>query len=483
MENQDKQPAQSKTQLHPSVMALHAHAQAEVSPKIPDGVNVDSNDHVANPPASPAYQTASNTGTASPICKNQDVSLDDFDPDTVDWDNLDLTGIPMEYGCMENEQANVGDIIVPDSSRTGAIHQQNENPFGIQDEVGRIGSVPEFDLHAAREAAIRGNRQEITQPVPQGGQQLHASAGHLQVQPPSVLQPAEHSAGQRELLFKPTFQQLGYYQAQLTDNPVQQSAQYPMKHPQHLVQQPRIPVQQHLTQQPVEPTFQQRPHPQPTSRIGGPARHQPVQPVIAPAPQPPTNITSHAEAQQAAATRPIPHDWQPPRNDNTFPHDQAAENFYLGQLITAFTSTAHCLNKEKSEHFTARWEHISTGHSIYTPQQVETVCRQLLSIAINLHTHGPSALNVLDTVKLKNVWKTREMTFAQRIAEMCELLRLSKARCETLMGWEGMYMVVGTPGLLGVQTRRNKENNEGRQRDLEIGREAEMRKWRGERGE
>jgi hypothetical protein len=448
MENQDEQPAETEAHLHPFVRTLHAHAQAEVIPNILD---------------SSTYQPASNTENHPTICKNKGVYLDDFDPDMVDWDNLDLTGIPTEYSWMENEQGDVGSIIVPGSPPIGVTYQQNENPFGIPDEPGQTCSAHESDLNVAREAAIRGSRQEATQPVQQGGQQFHAQAGNLQVQSPSVLQPAEYPPQQGELQFgRPTVHQPGNHQAQLIHHPVQQPAQYPIQHP---------------TQQPTELLLQQRP-PQAQTRT----RHLLAQPAIAPATQPTISITSHAEAQQAAATRPVPHDWQPPQIDNTFPRDQAAEDLYLRQLITAFTSTAHCLNKEKGTQFAARWEHISTGHSIYAPQQIETVCRQLLSITINLHTRGPSALNVLDTVKLKNIWKTRKTTFAQRIAEMCGLLRLSKARCETLMGWEGLHMVVGTPGLLGLQTRRNKENNEGRQKDLEIGREAEMKKWRAERG-
>ena len=124
--------------------------------------------------------------------------------------------------------------------------------------------------------------------------------------------------------------------------------------------------------------------------------------------------------------------------------------------MTAFFCTRTCLDKRTDK--------------LFTPSKVELTCRRLLSITIALHTYGPSSLCIYDAGRMQNVAKTNTITFSERIGKVCELLRLSKARCLRLIKGEGLHMCVAAPGLLVRQTGSNKRQNERRQEALVRGR-------------
>lgn len=84
---------------------------------------------------------------------------------------------------------------------------------------------------------------------------------------------------------------------------------------------------------------------------------------------------------------------------------------------------------------------------------------------------------------MQSVAKTGKMTFLERIRKVCELLRLSKARCVTLMKGEGLHMCVAAPGLLVRHTYSNKRQNEQRQKALVRGRKRTAEEMDGEEEE
>jgi hypothetical protein len=94
----------------------------------------------------------------------------------------------------------------------------------------------------------------------------------------------------------------------------------------------------------------------------------------------------------------------------------------------------------------------------------------ILDIAIALHERGPVALYVFDESKLRNAYKSRNLTFAKRIECICELMRLSKWRCELLLDCDDLDMVVATPvQMIGI-AKTNKNQNFTRQAYLAAGR-------------
>jgi len=180
-------------------------------------------------------------------------------------------------------------------------------------------------------------------------------------------------------------------------------------------------------------------------------------------PQPPTipaprrlRFTNSAHVHQAKAGESVNVDWPSPQTDSTFPTDTVAHGYYLRLLISAFFCTRTCLDKRTDK--------------LFTLSKVELTCRRLLSIAIALHTYGPSSLCIYDAGRMQNVAKTNTMTFSERIAKVCELLKLSKARRLRLLKGEGLHMCVAAPGLLVRQTGSNKRQNERRQEALVRGR-------------
>ncbi|KAI4650600.1 hypothetical protein J4E93_002957 [Alternaria ventricosa] len=236
--------------------------------------------------------------------------------------------------------------------------------------------------------------------------------------------------------------------------------------------QPTVPISEPMQDQSWRPNFTRPKTPQVAIPAFSKAPTQ-VPRAIAAAPPQSMHFANFAEAQRAAATRVVHHNYHPLANDSSFPQDQAARRFYIRQLYDAFTDITQCIDSATVANFDLRWATLSSGTSPYTPAMITTVCHALLSIAIDLHTHGPISLNVYDQGKLENVYKYRNLTFSARVDKVCELMRISKARCGNLLKFEGLEMVVATAPLLIRQTRSNYHHNRNRQDDLVAGKETE----------
>ncbi|CAE7030536.1 hypothetical protein PTT_08575 [Pyrenophora teres f. teres 0-1] len=191
-------------------------------------------------------------------------------------------------------------------------------------------------------------------------------------------------------------------------------------------------------------------------------------------------FTSRAHAHQVKASKPLDSDWLSPQTDSTFPTHSAAHGHYLCLLTTAFLCTRTCLDKRTDTPFITHWAPNPDKPSPITPSKVELTCRRLLSIAIALHTYGPSSLCIYDAGRMQNANKTNKMTFLERIGKVCELLRLSKARCVTLIKGEGLHMCVAAPGILVRRTHMNRTQNERRQKALVRGRKRTVGEMKGD---
>lgn len=181
-------------------------------------------------------------------------------------------------------------------------------------------------------------------------------------------------------------------------------------------------------------------------------------------------FANHSQARKAFAQRKVAHDWQSPRNDSTIPNNQADREKYIVELMAAFIDISRCHDSKTVDSFQERWVGIAEGRSPYTREQMETVCWLILDIALALHERGPVALYVFDESKLRNAYKSRNLTFAKRVECICELMRLSKWRCELLLDCDDLDMVVATPvQMIGI-AKTNKNQNFTRQAYLAAGR-------------
>ncbi|KAH7377361.1 hypothetical protein BKA66DRAFT_373196, partial [Pyrenochaeta sp. MPI-SDFR-AT-0127] len=181
-------------------------------------------------------------------------------------------------------------------------------------------------------------------------------------------------------------------------------------------------------------------------------------------------FANHAQAQQHAPQRTLTRRWLSPQDDDSIPRDAEQRAAYVEMLLDAFNDVTQCVDFDDAKSAQVPWRSTASKPAIYTDEQVETICWQLVSLAETLHTRGPASLNMFDETKLGYAYTCRKLTFVNRIKYICAVLRLSKARCERLLKFEGLMILVACPTQLIAQTHRNKRQNALRQTYLVAGR-------------
>jgi hypothetical protein len=99
---------------------------------------------------------------------------------------------------------------------------------------------------------------------------------------------------------------------------------------------------------------------------------------------------------------------------------------------------------------------------------------------IDIHTKG-WCKRISDSNFRDEISKTQHWTFEKRLAEVTELLKISKRTCENLLKGDDPHSFVGVPELLVKRTTSNQENNkrkgeqirQGKKRAREEGGEEE----------
>jgi len=215
----------------------------------------------------------------------------------------------------------------------------------------------------------------------------------------------------------------------------------------------------------------QNPVPQ-TSTFGTPGTYTTSNQAVPSSPLVGLHFATRVEAQKAFAQRKVAWAWQAPQIDSTLPLNQADREKYVLELLVAFKDISVCQDASSAVSYEERWANLANGQSTYTPEQIEIVCWKLLETTMKLHQYGPASLRIFDTGKLETIHKSRKLNFAARIHLVCDLLRLSKSRCETLVGFDDMEMTVGAPAQMIAMAKTNKKQNKKRQDLLTIGRAA-----------
>jgi hypothetical protein len=177
-----------------------------------------------------------------------------------------------------------------------------------------------------------------------------------------------------------------------------------------------------------------------------------------------------AQAEAALAARMLPRriDWMPGGADGSFPANDAAQAFYVRQLLEAIEDVS------AAQDSTRHWELIN-GARYFEAECIEKVCWTLVSKAVTLHSYGPRVLAIYDYGSLIHVKAEQSLTFRERIDAICDLLRLTKNRCDRLMKGETLEIVVGAPKHLLSQSRTNKNSNGTKQGRIKKGVEIEIK--------
>jgi hypothetical protein len=181
-------------------------------------------------------------------------------------------------------------------------------------------------------------------------------------------------------------------------------------------------------------------------------------------------FANYDQAQQAFSQRHVPHNWQPPRSDGSIPTNQTDREKYIVQLMAAFLDISKCSDSDTVKTYQQHWTGTTQDHTDTGYQDLETACWKILEVAEALHRVGPRCLHIFDKHKFRLAYKSRSMRFSQRIQALCDLLRLSKARCSRLLDFDELENTVAAPQYIHRLCEGNKHDNRKRQEILIEGR-------------
>ncbi|KAJ4339631.1 hypothetical protein N0V87_003072 [Didymella glomerata] len=189
------------------------------------------------------------------------------------------------------------------------------------------------------------------------------------------------------------------------------------------------------------------------------------------------SYTSLEHAEAGASTLHYRHAWQPPAG---IPETQQDCILWVSELLTAMLDISSCRDDPTKNTFKRRWASkiVKTDHgpilernTYYRIEAIELTCWKLFHLTVNLHTYGTRALGVHDDEALNVTQVKQRLTFDQRIYAICELLRLSKERCNKLLKGEFLAMTVACPINKIKEVKNDAHNNGNRQVHLRMGRE------------
>ncbi|CAG5161406.1 uncharacterized protein ALTATR162_LOCUS6022 [Alternaria atra] len=175
-----------------------------------------------------------------------------------------------------------------------------------------------------------------------------------------------------------------------------------------------------------------------------------------------------AEAKKAMLFRHLDKEWFAPISDDTIPTNDEERAAYVVELLEAMKDTSTCSDRRETPAFVNRWtrDAVNAPH----PEHMEKVCWQLVDVSEHLHINGPVSLPIYDKQALATARKSRFLTFAQRMDQLCALLRLSKSRCFSLLKGENLETTVAAPAQRYSGTIVNCAQNDKRQEFIEEGR-------------
>ena len=101
-------------------------------------------------------------------------------------------------------------------------------------------------------------------------------------------------------------------------------------------------------------------------------------------------------------------------------------------------------DKRTNPSFRKRWVESLAIHQEfgYPRASFEMACWGLLKATERLHTHGISCFGIFDQGTLNKAAKEAGLTFEQRIQVMCDYMRLSKKRVDSIMKGDGIETFV-----------------------------------------
>ena len=134
-------------------------------------------------------------------------------------------------------------------------------------------------------------------------------------------------------------------------------------------------------------------------------------------------------------------------HDPNFPHTPHSRAHYVHCLVSAMKDVSVAKDNRNNPAFKKRWlDPISRGEYAYSAEDFELACWGLVETAERLHTHGIACFSIYDSGTLDKAAREAGFTFGERIGVMCEYLRFTKGKVDSLMKGDGVETFVAITG-------------------------------------
>ncbi|KAF2748346.1 hypothetical protein M011DRAFT_457682 [Sporormia fimetaria CBS 119925] len=156
-------------------------------------------------------------------------------------------------------------------------------------------------------------------------------------------------------------------------------------------------------------------------------------------------------------------------NDASIPASDYDKQEAVKNLVRAIRHTVDVVDKTHTSKFKNRW---GPDAEYYSLQQFEKLAWRILHSMIDLHINGWH-YSVYDKGTEKDIKKTKDWTFAERLDKMVVLLTHCKRTCEDMLRGDRLMTIIGRPQKIEGRVKDNVENNEIKAKNIKKGKEAE----------
>ena len=148
--------------------------------------------------------------------------------------------------------------------------------------------------------------------------------------------------------------------------------------------------------------------------------------------------------------------WVGVEDDKTIPQNDEERGYWVLRLLLAMQNRDNVLDRRT----TKQWG--SKEKDQYSEDQMESVCWNIVDTAERLHTQGLNIFPIYSKKAVSQAVSEQELTFAERIETLIELLCFFKARCDAFMKGVGNEEIIANPRSKLRSSIENRKLNDNR---------------------
>ncbi|EFQ85523.1 hypothetical protein PTT_19496 [Pyrenophora teres f. teres 0-1] len=178
------------------------------------------------------------------------------------------------------------------------------------------------------------------------------------------------------------------------------------------------------------------------------------------APSTPLFYNSAAAAEAAQNARDL--QWPLRTHDPSFPLTDRERVHYVQRLVTAMRDLSAARDVPSNPAFKKRWlDPQSQGHYGYPLETFELACWGILKATERLHTYGLACFSIYEKGTLDKALKEKDLSFEERVGVMCDYLRFTKGKVDSLLKGDGVETFVAAAGGKLRESKLNKAKRGG----------------------